>query len=71
MDAHCKASVLAGFCWPKAYFFAEELPRNAANKVLRRLLRDAATEAQAAGSDSFQRVGHEARRTTLTSLPFT
>ncbi len=56
VDAHCKASVLAGFKRPKAYFFADELPRNAANKVLRRLLRDAAMAAQAAGSDSFQQV---------------
>ncbi|MGB0630820.1 MAG: AMP-binding protein [Alphaproteobacteria bacterium] len=56
IDAHCKASSLAGFKRPKAYFFTEELPRNAANKVLRRLLRDAATEAQADGLESFQQV---------------
>ena len=56
IDAHCKASTLAGFKRPKAYFFADELPRNAANKILRRLLRDAAAEARAGGSDRFQQV---------------
>ena len=56
LDAHCKASVLAGFKRHKAYFFTETLPRNAANKVLRRLLRDAATEAQSNERTSFQPV---------------
>ena len=56
LDAHCRASSLAGFKRPKAYFFTNELPRNAANKVLRRLLRDAAAEAQAQDSANFRHV---------------
>jgi acyl-CoA synthetase (AMP-forming)/AMP-acid ligase II len=55
-DAHCKASSLAGFKRPKAYFFVDDLPRNAANKVLRRLLRDAAAIAREAGNPDFQEV---------------
>lgn len=57
MEAHCKASSLAGFKRPKAYFFVAELPRNAADKVLRRELREAASTARAAASDDFQAVG--------------
>ena len=54
IDAHCKATSLAGFKRPKAYYFADELPRNAANKVLRRLLRDAANAARDEQSTDFQ-----------------
>ena len=54
IDGHCKASSLAGFKRPKAYHFVDTLPRNAANKVLRRLLRDAATAARDSGSPDFQ-----------------
>lgn len=57
IDAHCKATSLAGFKRPKAYYFADELPRNAANKVLRRLLRDAAGAARDAQDADFQTVG--------------
>ena len=53
IDAHCKASALAGFKRPKAYFFTDELPRNAANKVLRRLLRDSASDARQSESGDF------------------
>jgi 2-furoate---CoA ligase len=45
LDAHCRASTLAGFKRPKAYMFVETFPRNAANKVLRRHLRDDAAKA--------------------------
>lgn len=57
LDAHCKASALSGFKRPKAYFFTNELPRNAANKVLRRLLRDEAEDARVNANASFQRLG--------------
>ena len=49
LDAHCRASSLAGFKRPKGYLFVDDLPRNAANKVLRRELRRIAGEAAAAG----------------------
>jgi 2-furoate---CoA ligase len=54
IDAHCRASSLAGFKRPKAYHFVDTLPRNAANKVLRRLLRDDAASARGSGSQDFQ-----------------
>ena len=56
LDSHCRASSLAGFKRPKAYHIVETLPRNAANKVLRRLLRDAASDAQANGEANFHSV---------------
>jgi 2-furoate---CoA ligase len=40
LDAHCLASPLAQYKRPRAYLMVEALPRNAANKVLRRTLRD-------------------------------
>ena len=46
LDAHMRQSPLAGFKRPKAYIFLDSLPRNAANKVLRRELRDAAAKAR-------------------------
>ncbi|MGZ0245104.1 MAG: AMP-binding enzyme, partial [Alphaproteobacteria bacterium] len=57
LEAHCKASTLAGFKRPKAYFFVAGLPRNAANKVLRRELREAASTAHTAAHKDFQQVG--------------
>jgi 2-furoate---CoA ligase len=57
IDAHCRAEGLPGYKCPKAYFFAGELPRNAANKVLRRILRDQAEAARAAGDSSFAPLG--------------
>lgn len=56
LDLHCKASSLAGFKRPKAYHIVDTLPRNAANKVLRRLLRDAVSDAQASGAPDFHSV---------------
>ena len=50
LDAHCRASRLAGFKRPKGYLFVDDLPRNAANKVLRRELRRIAEAASAAGA---------------------
>ncbi|HEY7611146.1 MAG TPA: AMP-binding protein [Alphaproteobacteria bacterium] len=52
-DAHCRASTLAAFKRPRAYFFVDSLPRNAAGKVLRRILRDQAIKAREAGAVSF------------------
>jgi 2-furoate---CoA ligase len=40
LDAHIRESGLAGFKRPKAYVMFDDLPRNAAGKVLRRALRD-------------------------------
>ncbi|MDH3234933.1 MAG: AMP-binding protein [Alphaproteobacteria bacterium] len=43
LDAHCKASALAGFKRPRAYIFVDEIPRNPGNgNVLRRILREQA-----------------------------
>lgn len=44
--AHVQASSLAGFKRPKNYLAVEALPRNAANKVLRRVLKSQALEAR-------------------------
>ena len=56
IDTHCKQSILAAFKRPKAYYFTDDFPRNAANKVLRRLLRDAVNEAKAMGSEYFYQI---------------
>lgn len=40
LDAHCRASALAGFKRPRAYVFVERIPKSASGKLLRRLLRD-------------------------------
>lgn len=53
LDAHCRASPLAAFKRPRAYFFVESLPRNAAAKVLRRILRDQALKAREAGDAKY------------------
>lgn len=45
LDEHLKSSALARFKRPRAYLRMDSLPRNAANKVLRRDLRDAAIKA--------------------------
>ena len=52
LDEHMKASPLAGFKRPKAYLILDTLPRNAANKVLRRELREMAGTAQTEESDA-------------------
>lgn len=57
LDLHCKASSLAGFKRPKAYHIVDNLPRNAANKVLRRMLRDSASEARETNNPRFQAIG--------------
>lgn len=54
LDQHCVASSLAGFKRPKAYYFVSDMPRNAANKVLRRELRDAAEAASRDSRAEFQ-----------------
>ncbi|MCZ6764501.1 MAG: AMP-binding protein [Alphaproteobacteria bacterium] len=51
LDAHCRNSDLAGYKRPKAYVFVDTLPRNAANKILRRVLRDQAIAARDGGGD--------------------
>ena len=45
LDAHLKSSALARFKRPRAYLRMDALPRNAANKVLRRELRESAVKA--------------------------
>ena len=42
LDAYCRDSTLANFKRPRAYLFFDEIPRNAANKVLRRVLKEQA-----------------------------
>lgn len=53
LDAHCRNSVLAGYKRPRAYFTIDSLPRNAANKVLRRELKEAAAAARDQGDVRF------------------
>ena len=51
LDSYCKSSTLSSYKRPRGYFFLNELPRNAANKVLRRVLKTKAEEARK--SESF------------------
>ncbi|HUQ76923.1 MAG TPA: AMP-binding protein [Burkholderiales bacterium] len=53
LDAHLVSSPLARFKRPRAYLRVESLPRNAANKVLRRELKEAAVKAREARSAHF------------------
>jgi 2-furoate---CoA ligase len=46
IDTFCRSSVLAKYKRPRGYFVTDRLPRNAANKVLRRELRDAVCAAR-------------------------
>ncbi len=57
LDAHCRAGSLAGFKRPKGYFFVDDLPRNAANKVLRRQLRESAVEEAEKGGARYVLLG--------------
>jgi 2-furoate---CoA ligase len=45
LDRYCRESTLANYKRPRAYLFFDEIPRNAANKVLRRVLRENAQSA--------------------------
>jgi 2-furoate---CoA ligase len=47
LDRFCRDSTLANYKRPRAYLFFDEIPRNAANKVLRRVLRENAHAALA------------------------
>ncbi|MGE0875049.1 MAG: AMP-binding protein [Burkholderiales bacterium] len=47
LDAYCKTSTLANYKRPRAYVFFDDIPRNAANKVLRRVMRETAQAALA------------------------
>ena len=47
LDRFCLESTLANYKRPRAYLFFDEIPRNAANKVLRRILRESAHAALA------------------------
>ncbi|MGQ0652797.1 MAG: AMP-binding protein [Betaproteobacteria bacterium] len=42
LDGYCRESTLANYKRPRAYVFFDEIPRNAANKVLRRVLKEQA-----------------------------
>ena len=53
LDAHLTAGPLARFKRPRAYLRMEALPRNAANKVLRKNLREAAAAAREARHADF------------------
>jgi acyl-coenzyme A synthetase/AMP-(fatty) acid ligase len=66
-DAHCRASTLAPFKRPRAYFFVDTLPRNAAAKVLRRILRDQAIKARETGAAQFVSLGERAREGARTT----
>ena len=52
IDRWCRQASLARFKRPRGYVFLEGLPRNAANKVLRRQLRDLAAAARAGEADA-------------------
>jgi 2-furoate---CoA ligase len=56
LDNYFTASTLARFKRPRAYLRLDALPRNAAGKVLRRDLREAALKADRLGSDRGQTV---------------
>ena len=69
LDEFCRASPLADYKRPRDYLFADELPRNAVAKILRRQLRDDAARARLAGltsapgaSGSRQTIQHASRR---------
>ncbi len=51
LDTYMKESTVADFKRPKAYVFMDALPRNAANKILRRNLREIAVNAQGGEGD--------------------
>jgi acyl-CoA synthetase (AMP-forming)/AMP-acid ligase II len=51
LDTFMKESTVADFKRPKAYVFMNALPRNAANKILRRELREIAVNTQAGDGD--------------------
>jgi len=44
LDAYLRAGTLADFKRPRAYLFMDDLPKNAAGKVLRRILRETAVQ---------------------------
>jgi acyl-CoA synthetase (AMP-forming)/AMP-acid ligase II len=54
--AYMKTTPLTGFKRPKAYLFMDVLPRNAANKILRRELRSIAEAARDNNAAAFQEV---------------
>ena len=57
LDAHCRESNLARYKKPRAYLTFDSLPRNAANKILRQNLRDAALVERSTGkADRFHLV---------------
>lgn len=56
LDAHCRKSELAGYKRPRAYFSVDALPRNAANKVLRRELKALTAQARDRGDERYAAV---------------
>lgn len=58
LDAHFRASPIAGFKRPKGYFVAAEIPRNPGNgNILRRLLRGPAEQARSVADPAWRPVG--------------
>lgn len=56
LDAHCRSGTLARFKKPRGYLVMESLPRNAANKVMRPVLRNVVSEARQAADGGLQLV---------------
>ena len=57
LDSHMRDSSVADFKRPKAYLILPGLPRNAANKILRRELRHIATQARDDSASEYHIVG--------------
>jgi 2-furoate---CoA ligase len=51
LDTHCRGSRLAAFKRPRAYIFVKAIPRNAANKIVRSLVRETAVVAVTTTND--------------------
>ncbi len=65
LDSHCREAKLAGFKRPRGYVFLDALPRNAANKILRRVLRDtAAAASDGSGNGRLELAGPAAKAGT-------
>jgi fatty-acyl-CoA synthase len=60
LEHHVRASDLSSYQRPRVYSFVTELPRGSTNKVLRRVLREAALHSEPpTESDSAESAGHQ------------